>query len=169
MLSVSRFPFGSGSKTADTNPFSPVSSWIPLSHDHNMPCSNLGFLKNTPTSANFNEQTQRFQSVLQTAVNCVVYSRTLLSNDLSPLQFYAADLQVHECLRPAMIKGAASGVNIEKEFAQFVFSVLFESLEKIMVGLFFMGRRVLLDIHHTRLQFSHYNTLKTDTRNSQGV
>lgn len=33
-----------------------------------------------------------------------------------------------------MIKGATNGVNIEKEFAQFVFSMLFESLEKILVG-----------------------------------
>lgn len=103
-----------------------------------MPCSDLGLLKNTPTSANFNEQTQRFQSVLQIAVNCVIYSRTFLCNDLSPLQFYAADLQIHDCLKQEMIKGPVTGVNIEKEFAQFVFSLLFESMDMFLVSIYML-------------------------------
>lgn len=117
------------------NPFKPVSSWIPLSPDHNLPCSDLGFLKNTPTSANFNEHIERFQSVVQMAVHCVTYSRTVfLNNDLGPLQVYTADLQVHEALRPGMLKGATNGVSMEKEFAQFIFSLLFEILDTCLVS-----------------------------------
>lgn len=74
------------------------------------------------------------------AVNCVTYSRTVfLNNDLGPLQVYTADLQVHEALRPGIVKGTTNGVNMEKEFAQFIFSLLFEFLDTCLVSRYSRG------------------------------
>ncbi|XP_048586036.1 lysosomal-trafficking regulator isoform X2 [Nematostella vectensis] len=130
-----RLPFRVSDRSPEQSPFSPVSSWIHLSSGDDQPSLDPSLLKSSPTRANLNEQTRRFKNTVQTAVNFVIYSKTFFLQDAcGPLQFYAADLQVHEVLQPAIVKGASTGLDINREFAQFVFSLMLEYLEASLDG-----------------------------------
>ncbi|KAL9952715.1 hypothetical protein ACROYT_G040007 [Oculina patagonica] len=129
-----RLPFRGPDNNADPVPaFTPVSSWVNLDRDQFKTCLDPSQLKKSPTSANSNEQTRRFQITCQLAVNSIVYCKTFyLPEDFVVFHFPSIDMEVHEALRPGMVR--VTGEAIEKEFAQFVFSLLLEILDACLDG-----------------------------------
>lgn len=129
-----RLPFRGPDNSPDPVPaFTPVSSWVSLDRDQFKSCLDPSQLKKSPTSANSNEQTRRFQVTCQLAVNSIVYCKTFfLPEDFVAFHFPFIDMDVHESLRPGMVR--VTGAAIEKEFAQFVFSLLLEILDACLDG-----------------------------------
>ena len=129
-----RLPFRGPDNSPDPVPaFTPVSSWVNLDRDQFKSCLDPSQLKKSPTSANSNEQTRRFQITCQLAVNSIVYCKTFfLPEDFVPFHFPFIDMDVHESLRPGMVR--VTGAAIEKEFAQFAFSLLLEILDACLVS-----------------------------------
>ena len=127
-------PFRGPDKNADPAPsFTPVSSWVNLDRESLKSCLDPSQLKKSPTNANFNEQTRRFQNTCQLAVNVIVHSKTsFLPEGFLVLSPPHVDLQVHGALRPGVVR--VGGAAVEKEFAQFVFSLLLEILDACSVG-----------------------------------
>ena len=132
-LCALRLPFRGLDNNVDPVPaFTPVSSWINLDRDQFRLCLDPSQLKESPTSANSNEQTRRFQITCQLAVNSIVYCKTFfLPEDFIAFHFDSVEMDVHEALRPGMVRVA--GAAIEKEFAQFVFSLLLEIFDACLV------------------------------------
>ena len=65
-------------------------------------------------------------------MNSIVYCKTFfLPEDFIAFHFDSVEMDVHEALRPGMVRVA--GVAIEKEFAQFVFSLLLEIFDACLV------------------------------------
>ena len=129
-----RVPFRDGLERVPV-PLAPVSSWVNLSRGHLAACLNPSNLKKSPTNANFNEQTKRFQTVCQLAVAFIVYSRTFfVPEQLVAFEFHNVELVVQEQLRPGVVMASASRVGIDKEFTQFVFSFMVEILNLSLVS-----------------------------------
>ncbi|XP_022782202.1 lysosomal-trafficking regulator-like isoform X2 [Stylophora pistillata] len=129
-----RLSFRGPDSNADPVPaFTPVSSWVNLDRDQFRLCLDPSQLKQSPTSANSNEQTRRFQITCQLAVHSIVYCKTFfLPEDFIAFHFTSVAMDVHEVLRPGMVRVA--GAAIEKEFAQFVFSLLLEIFDACLDG-----------------------------------
>ena len=133
-LFAGRLPFRGPDNSLDPVPaFTPVSSWVNLDREQFKTCLDPSQLKESPTSANSNEQTRRFQNTCQVAVNSIVYCKTFfLPEDFVAFHFPSIDMEVHEILRPGMVR--VTGAAIEKEFAQFAFSLLLEILDACLVS-----------------------------------
>ena len=130
-----RLPFRGVDNTANPVPsFTPVSSWVNLDREQFKSCLDPSQLKKSPTSANSNEQTRRFQDTCQLAVNSIVYCKTFfLPDDFVAFHSSSISLEVHNALRPGMVRVTSAAV--EKEFAQFVFSLLLEILDACLVSM----------------------------------
>ena len=133
-MCICRLPFRGPDHNTDPVPaFTPVSSWVNLDRDQFKSCLDPSQLKKSPTSANSNEQTRRFQITCQLAVNSIVYCKTFfLPEDFVAFHFPFIAMDVHESLRPGMVR--VTGAAIEKEFAQFAFSLLLETLDACLVS-----------------------------------
>lgn len=133
-LFARRLPFRGPDNNGDPVPaFAPVSSWVNLDREQFKTCLDPSQLKKSPTSANSNEQTRRFQITCQLAVNSIVYCKTFfLPEDFVAFHFPSIDMEVHEALRPGMVR--VTGAAIEKEFAQFAFSLMLEILDACLVS-----------------------------------
>ncbi|KAJ7352939.1 hypothetical protein OS493_032878 [Desmophyllum pertusum] len=83
----------------------------------------LARLTKSPTSANSNEQTRRFQITCQLAVNSIVYCKTFyLPEDFVAFHFHSIEMEGPRGTGgPGMVR--VTGAAIEKEFAQFLCSV----------------------------------------------
>ena len=69
------------------------------------------------------------------AVNIVVYSKTyFLPKDFVAFELELVDLKVHESMEGGIIGGAEQGINIDHEFAQFLYSFLVEILSLGLVS-----------------------------------
>ena len=65
-------------------------------------------------------------------MNSIVYCKTFfLPEDFVAFQFASIEMDVHDTLRPGMVR--VVGAAVEKEFAQFVFSLLLEILDACLV------------------------------------
>lgn len=131
---ISRLPFRASDNNADPVPsFTPVSGWVNLDRDNFKSCLDPSQLRKTPTSANSNEQTRRFQVTCQLAVNSIVNCKTFfLPVDFVAYHSFSTCLDVNDALRPGLVKG--TGAAVEMEFAQFVFSLLLEILDACLVS-----------------------------------
>ena len=111
------------------------SSWVDISGSNLQKGVTLGQFKNSPANATFSEQRSRCQKVCQMAVNIVVYSKTyFLPKDFVPFELELVDLKVHKSLEGGIIGGAEQGINIDREFAQFLYSFLVEMLSLGLVS-----------------------------------
>ena len=140
-ISVCRLPFRGPDNNADPVPsFTPVSSWVNLDREQFKTCLDPSQLKKSPTSANSNEQTRRFQVTCQLAVNSIVYCKTFfLPEDF--VAFHSSSINFHDALRPGMVR--VTGAAVEKEFAQFVFSLFLEILDACLVSVLLTISRYL--------------------------
>ena len=133
-LFSSRLPFRGPDTSTDPIPsFAPVSSWVNLNREQFKLCLDPSKLKKSPTNANSNEQTRRFQVTCQLAVSSIVYCKTFfMPEDFDAFHSGSISLEVHDALRPGIVR--VLGAAIEREFAQFVFSLLLEILDACLVG-----------------------------------
>ena len=129
-----RLPFRGPDSNAESIPsFTPVSSWVNLDRERFKLCLDPSQLKKSPTNANSNEQTRRFQITCQLAVNSIVYCKTFfLPEDFVAFHCDSIHMEVHDALQPGMVRVTSAAV--EKEFAQFVFSLLLEILDACLVS-----------------------------------
>lgn len=129
-----RLPFRGPDSNAESIPsFTPVSSWVNLDRERFKSCLDPSQLKKSPTNANSNEQTRRFQITCQLAVNSIVYCKTFfLPEDFVAFHCDSIHMEVHDALQPGMVRVTSAAV--EKEFAQFVFSLLLEILDACLDG-----------------------------------
>ena len=111
----------------------PESSWVNISNLQKG--VTLEQLKRSAAVATFNEQRCRWQKVCQMGVNIVVYSKTFfLPKGFVPFELELVDLRVHESLEGGMVRGVEQGVDVNREFAQFLFSFLVEMLSMGLVS-----------------------------------
>ena len=136
-LPFCRLPFRAPNSNADPVPsFTPVSCWVDLDRENFKSCLDPSQLRKSPTTANSNEQTRRFQVTCQLAVNSIVNCKTFfLPVDFIAFHSSSASLDVHNALKPGLVR--VTGAAVEKEFAQFLFSLLLEILDACLVSAVF--------------------------------